>query len=380
HHPAIAAHAARPPGCTDSCCQTHPSTSSSSPLPLTCTRCRYLFERSQNRPQPLPHVFQAAALCFGYQVGVASGSLFLFLGSWSRQSLREQDRLQRVDRFFQAVVNQNIVVFVVILNLTRGRDQPALDHLFRIQAAGAQPLLQFPAIRGHDEDAYGVSNSAFDLRCTLDIDVKQEVLSFLVGQGQKPARGAIVVAIELGMFEKFIFADHFFKFGRRHEEVLPSVLLAGARRPGGVRDGEFQTRHNLAHLIYQRRLARTGWRRNDVDATHSMFCTCSRAFSISVLIASPISVIFSASPARPEVFESNVLASRFISCKRKSSFLPTSPSCSSNPRKCFTWVSNRTSSSWISLRSTSSAASCSRRSGSTWLPINSCIRVFNLST
>jgi len=111
--------------------------------------------------------------------GILLSRLPLYL--WSRQSLREQDRLQRVDRFFQAVVNQNIVVFVVILNLTRGRDQPALDHLFRIQAAGAQPLLQFPAIRGHDEDAYGVSNSALDLRCTLDIDVKQEVLSFLVG-------------------------------------------------------------------------------------------------------------------------------------------------------------------------------------------------------
>ena len=32
-------------------------------------------------------------------------------------------------------------------------------------------------------------------------------------------------------------------------------------------------------------------------------------------------------PARPEVFESSVLASRFISCSRKSSFLPISPPC-----------------------------------------------------
>ena len=58
---------------------------------------------------------------------------------------------------------------------------------------------------------------------------------------------------------------------------------------------------------------------------HSMFCTCSRAFSISAFIASPSSVIFRASPASPEVLESSVLASRFISCNRKSSFLPTSP-------------------------------------------------------
>ena len=55
-----------------------------------------------------------------------------------------------------------------------------------------------------------------------------------------------------------------------------------------------------------------------------MFCTCSRSFSISDLISSASCVISRPSASLPGVFESSVLVSRCISCRRKSSFLPTS--------------------------------------------------------
>ena len=61
---------------------------------------------------------------------------------------------------------------------------------------------------------------------------------------------------------------------------------------------------------------------------------CSRIFSIAALAASASSVIFSPASPAPLVFERIVLVSRFISCSRKSSFLPTSPPASSSAASC----------------------------------------------
>ena len=47
--------------------------------------------------------------------------------------------------------------------------------------------------------------------------------------------------------------------------------------------------------------------------------------SILVLISSPSAVIRTPGSPAPEVFESVVFVSRFISCNKKSSFLPSSP-------------------------------------------------------
>ena len=51
------------------------------------------------------------------------------------------------------------------------------------------------------------------------------------------------------------------------------------------------------------------------------------------------------SSPRPPVFERTVLVSRFISCSRKSSRLPTSPAPVSISSRCAAWVRRRTSSS-----------------------------------
>src|SRR6266567_5220535 len=142
------------------------------------------------------------------------------------------------------------------------------------------------------------------------------------------------------MFQELAGANHLSEYFAGDEVVLLAVLLTAAERACSVGDGEIEVRNQLQQFVDQGRFPRSGWRRNDVDdgrvGAHSRFCTCSRDFSISAFIASPASVIFNASPARPEVLESRVLASRFISCRRKSSFFPISPPCSSNPRKCCT--------------------------------------------
>src|SRR5579859_2566330 len=107
--------------------------------------------------------------------------------------------------------------------------------------------------------------------------------------------------------------------------ILLAVLFAAPRCPGGVRDREIEIGDKVQQLVDQSRLSRARGRRDDVNnrnisRAHSRFCTCSRDFSISAFMASPASVILRASPARPDVLESSVLASRFISWKRKSNF------------------------------------------------------------
>src|SRR6185437_15087227 len=220
-----------------------------------------------------------------------------------------------------------------------------MDHLLGVQAAVAQPPFQGLLVRREDKDADRVLNFALDLRCPLHVNIEQQVPAALKGLLQEALGGAVVVAEHVGVFQELAACNHLLEILNGHKEILAPVLLAAARSAGGVGDGEVQVRHPLSQLVYKRGLARARRRGNDVHGAHSMFWTCSRDFSISAFMASPSCVMRRASPATPVVLESRVLASRFISCSRKSSFLPTSPPLSSSPRKCWMWVLSRTSSS-----------------------------------
>ena len=103
-------------------------------------------------------------------------------------------------------------------------------------------------------------------------------------------------------------------------------------------------------------------------AAHSRFCTCSRGFFDLGLHRSPNSVMRSASPATPWSSTtacwprgSSLAAGSRASC-------PPRRRASRSDRKCWMWFFMRTSSSWISLRSASIAASCRMRSWSTCVP------------
>src|SRR5215831_14363811 len=88
-------------------------------------------ERVQNRLDPTPGIVQTIPL------GHANFLLIFFGRSFPRasQSFREYDGAQFIGGLFKAVVHQNIVVFVVILNLPAGRVQAALDDLRAVETA-----------------------------------------------------------------------------------------------------------------------------------------------------------------------------------------------------------------------------------------------------
>src|ERR1700688_935879 len=145
------------------------------------------------------------------------------------------------------------------------------------------------------------------------------------GLSKDAPRRTVAMAKHVRVLQKFIFLHHLLELGTGYKEIFPPILLRPARRPSSVRNRKVQSWNDLPNFIHERGFARTRRRRDNVDGGHSRFCTCSRAFSISAFMDSPSSVIFIVSPDNPEVFDSNVFASRFISCSRKSNFFPTSP-------------------------------------------------------
>src|SRR5207244_2901225 len=221
----------------------------------------------------------------------------------------------------------------------------ALDDLFRnggvaLTALGLiaamQAAFELGLGRRQNQDADRLRQILLHLCGALHVDIEQQVIAARLGLAQESFCGAVVISKDVGVLEELIFGDHAFEFVARDEIIFAAILLTAAGRPRGVGDGEVEVVDDLADLIDQGRLSRTRRRRDDEDERfHSTFCTCSRDFSISDFMASPNSVMRSPSPLTPAVFESSVLASRFISCSRKSSFLPTSPFSSSRPRKCW---------------------------------------------
>src|SRR5207248_702411 len=164
------------------------------------------------------------------------------------------------------------------------------------------------------------------LALTLNVNIQQQVIAALRCLIEHRFGCPIVVAKHIGIFKEFVVPDHSFELIAGYKVVFTAVLLASPGRARGIGNGKLQVRNKFAELIHQRGFPGAGWGGDNVEnPAHSMFCTCSRHFSISDFISRPNSVMRSPSPATPEVFESRVLASRLSSCKRKSSFLPTSP-------------------------------------------------------
>src|SRR5256885_2401056 len=171
------------------------------------------------------------------------------------------------------------------------------------------------------------------LGCALNINVEKQVAPCFFRFSEEALGSAVVIPKDVSMFQELVPADHLLKSVDGYKVVFTAVPLAAAGRPGRVGDGEIEVIDRFAKFVHQSGLSRARRRRDDVNLAHSMFWTCSRDFSISDFMANPNSVIRSASPTTPDVFESSVLASRFISCSKKSSFFPTSPPASSSATK-----------------------------------------------
>src|SRR5262249_50075272 len=112
--------------------------------------------------------------------------------------------------------------------------EPSLNHRIGIESAIAKPTLELKAIRRKNKNAGGIMNFRFDLCCALNVNIQQEVAPALLCAMQKACSRSVVVAENVGVFQKFAFGDHGLELFAGNEKILFAVLFFSARLPGSV--------------------------------------------------------------------------------------------------------------------------------------------------
>src|SRR5512146_2533204 len=135
---AVAGHAAPPPGCTDNCCRTRPSTSSLASHFCVCRRGSLQAEGSEHGVHARARIHEPAAFGRSQVLGPDRGRL----PGGPVDAFGQDDGFEPVDGFFEAVVNQNIIVLTIILNLFAGGEQPPLDNFLRNYVFRLTPALK----------------------------------------------------------------------------------------------------------------------------------------------------------------------------------------------------------------------------------------------
>src|SRR4051812_10772585 len=202
---------------------------------------------------------------------------------------------------------------------------PAQDHGFGVLPARTHAPLELFHRRRQDEDADALRIERAHLARALPIDLENDVGAALHRIENHFLRRAVTVAVDFGAFEEFAPRLHGEEAGVVHEVIFAAIDLPRARWPRGVRNGQLQAGVVAQYGVDERALARPRRGGNDEEqavrflrSVHSMFCACSRICSVKSFSSSAHFEI-----AGLAAFAPSVLASRFSSCVRKSSRLPT---------------------------------------------------------
>src|SRR5580692_3306125 len=259
------------------------------------------------------------------------------------------------------IVDDGEIIAAVVQHFLAGPFEPPVNLVFGILPARPNAPFEFRARRRQNKNGHRARKFAFHLQSALDINFQDQIFFVLLRFLQPLARSAVpILAEHLSVFQEFAAFDHLLELTLGNKIVPLAVALRLARRPSGTRNRQ-QGAGDLQNLLHQGRFSGTRGAGDDQhqrrSLAHSMFCTCSRNFSISDLISRPRRVMSRPAASLPGVLESNVFDSRCISWSRKSSFLPTSEAPESNDSNCCTWLRRRASSSETSLRSAAMEAS-----------------------
>src|ERR1700732_655304 len=283
------------------------------------------------------------------------------------ESRPERNGLHFLAGPLDVVVDDRVIVAAIVHHFLPCAFEPPANFVFRILPTLPDAMLEFRPRRRQHKNCHGARQFGFYLQSSLHVNFENQVFFLRFRFSQTFAGSAVPVLPEhLRVFQEISALHHFLKL-RLGDKIVPlAVALRLARHPRGARNRQHGA-GQLQNLFHQGGLPRARGSGDDehqrVRFAHSMFCTCSRNFSISDLISSASRVISRPSRSFPGVFESRVLASRCISCSRKSSFLPASEALASKSSNCCTWLRRRTNSSETSLRSAANAASCANRVG-----------------
>src|SRR6266540_2487764 len=316
-------------------------------------------------------------------------------------ALRLDDGGKLVHGLLHVAVDDEIVVLPPGRDLFARPGEPAGDLDGRVAVALSQPRLELLHGRRHDEHRHGLRVPLAQLPGAVRVDIEQHVEPAAERSLEHLHRRAVVIAVDSGPLREPVLVAHVEEFSLAHEVEIGAVDLARAGQPRRVRNRVEEIRHEPAHLVTERGLARPrGGRNHDQGAApldelhlaqhsphdagafgprpsvgsnfgqrfsskghHSMFWACSRSFSRVDLAA-----MAACESSRSSAFEPTVFTSRFISWIRKSSVRPTAPPSSSSRASSPMCARSRASSSVMSLFSAHIATSVARRASSSGVP------------
>src|SRR6266581_936485 len=279
-----------------------------------------------------------------------------------RQSGGTHDGCKVPPGFFKLLVNNNIIKLGDVTDFLAGGAQSPPDGFFRVLAPSAQPALELLQDRGRreNEDAHRVGKSGSDLLGALPVDFEQDVPALGARFGDPLLGGGVAVSVDLGRLQELAALEHRVEGLAVDEMILAPVHFARARGPRGEGNRERKRLVLGERCAHQRRFARARRRRDDEKISgHSMFWICSRICSISSLNSR-----LASENSFDTDFEPSVFASRFSSCIRKSSRLPTAPPALTTRCTSSRCAPRRLSSSATSALTPKSAISCRIRSSS----------------
>src|SRR5271156_264478 len=274
----------------------------------------------------------------------ASKSLQNFANSFFVQrhlaTRAQSDGLNFAAGALDVVIDDGVIVTVVPQHFIARAIKAAPDFIFGILAPRTQPAFEILLRRRQNKNHDGGGQLLFYLLRTLHVNFQNQSLVEFPGLIEPlPGSTIPVLAENTRILKKLTAVDHLLECGFRYEIVTLATALRLAGGPCRARH-RAQDVGKLQNLLHQGGFSGTRGAGDDqhqrVGLSHSMFCTCSRNFSISDFISRPRRVILRPSASLPGVFESRVFDSRCISCSRKSSFLPTSVAPARSDSNCCT--------------------------------------------
>ena len=137
--------------------------------------------------------------------------------------------------------DEAVLVFVPVFHFMEGILHAERDDFGGVGGTGRESSAEFLVVRRHDEEVDegaldgGVVASA-DLGGTLDIDVHDHVLAAFEEGMDLGAEGAVVMAVDFGVFEELAGGDVSFELVAGEEVVVAAIEFAFAGGAGGAGD------------------------------------------------------------------------------------------------------------------------------------------------
>ena len=169
--------------------------------------------------------------------------------------LGEHDGVDLTHGLFDRVVDDKVIVGVGVLELDLGAHESLTDLLRRVCAAAGQPLFKLAPGRRRNEDADDLGTLARHLNGTLQLDIKDHVLTLVHRRVDKFLGRAVEIADVLGIFQERVLMDQLLKPLHVDKVVVDAVLLPLTRRTRGGGNGEIQIVTTPEQLAQHRALA-----------------------------------------------------------------------------------------------------------------------------